>query len=256
MPYIPPHLRAQSDGSAVASKSLSDLASNMPAVPAARPTHLLAVRLPRVVEGVARLQRLVVENAPELDELALCCVAPAESHLTLFTFTAADESRVDAAKAALTGVASAVGAQVQPPIRIGGLGAFGTSVVFAQVADDEGRQRLAGIHDILASAFDAVGLLKRPVAQWTAHLTLLKTSKVNFNSGRAGQRLEIPRSCWATLSQQVCVCATPGKSLSIYIPQKQEPQRAKAKEQEPQRANAPRANMYHKNTFKHTHTHM
>lgn len=174
-------------------------------------SHFLAVRLPQAVPHVQRLQRLIVAESSELER---CCVPPEKSHLTLFPFDA-DEQQAAEALAACAPIAAAMVGTLAPRLRVSGLGSFSTRVVYAHVAADEGLARLAALRLAMMDEFRQRGIqLEEPrpgQETWSAHLTLLKGSRVQWAAaprgnvrGRGSMKPPtpgpvIPHACWTSI---------------------------------------------------------
>ena len=148
------------------------------------------------------VQAEVVAACPELRS---CLIKRQKLHLTLgllalpLTEAGADgaAAELDAAVAALRAAAAAAGAD-RVPVRFGGLGAFGSNVLFAR-CDDASGGALAAVAAAAGAALTAAGHAGQP--DFAPHVTLAKTSKWRPRRGAKPKpkRPKIDRAIWAPL---------------------------------------------------------
>mmetsp|Transcript_19991 Transcript_19991/g.46118 ORF Transcript_19991/g.46118 Transcript_19991/m.46118 type:complete len:309 (-) Transcript_19991:1-927(-) len=164
-------------------------------LPSSRPTHFVALRLPDpgLHEQMRRVQAELIAAEPRA---AGCGVPPEKSHLTAFVLTLHSQADIERAQQALRECAALLpGGPHAPHIRVRGLGAFGRDVVFAAVEPGHELGRIGALVEASARLFvDRCGMAAAAhlrAGQWTAHLTLLKTSRV-----RSRRR---PKPCLPTI---------------------------------------------------------
>lgn len=145
-------------------------ANSRPRPPAPQPlTHFIGLRVtsPRVNDAFACAhQALLAVHA----EYASTLVSPAAAHVTLCVCRLADEAAVAQALRAL----STVSAAASRP-HIAGVGAFGTRVLFLELADDGERRAVCELAATVRAALAAAGVPLQPErGAFMPHITLAK----------------------------------------------------------------------------------
>ena len=148
-------------------------ANGRPRAPAAQPlTHFIGLRVtsPHVSDVFARAhQALLAVHA----EYASTLVPPAAAHVTLCVCRLPDEDAVAHALRALSTVSAAA-----PRPHIAGCGAFGTRVLFLELAHDGERRAVCELAATVRAALAAAGVPLQPErGAFTPHITLAKARR-------------------------------------------------------------------------------
>ena len=175
-----------------------------------RATHFVALRLesPPVWNKIAELQQALICASPELR----ACATPARKfHVTLLVLSLpppndqAAGPAIEAARAALHRAAHAAasrlesaGAALPLRVRVDGLDAFRSDVLFARVvaaaaAAEPDDAPIRALASAVAEAFAEAGLRSKDTKAFAPHATLMKTSKWR---GRARDRPRITPNLW------------------------------------------------------------
>lgn len=125
-----------------------------------------------------------------------CDVPPEKSHLTAFVLALNSSDDIAKAQQALRACSSLLVDGAAPRVRLRGLGAFRRDVIFAQIEASPDSRRVAHLVSECARIFMqhlGADVFDGCLGTWTAHLTLLKTSRVKMYGKRpVGSKPTLP----------------------------------------------------------------
>eukprot|EP00002_Diphylleia_rotans_P026690 TRINITY_DN5335_c0_g1_i3.p1 TRINITY_DN5335_c0_g1~~TRINITY_DN5335_c0_g1_i3.p1 ORF type:complete len:242 (+),score=50.37 TRINITY_DN5335_c0_g1_i3:61-786(+) len=144
-----------------------------------RPTHFLAVRISNndfLRERYGSLQQEMLRQYPDIKDML---INPIKFHLTLFVFTASDESQLLRAKSLFEDCKPIIARHFPPTNPIGrvylrGVKHFDNRVVYGAVEDGGEMKRLAELTRELHKAFKDASIPVEPF-RFNPHMTLMKT---------------------------------------------------------------------------------
>lgn len=143
--------------------------------PPPRATHFVALRMPSpsLRSAVAKLQEQLILLEPGAKGTA---VPPEKNHLTAFVLSLQTANALSRAKGALHSCHQLAPAP-PPSVHLRGLGHFSTRVCYVPCVEDESLRHVETLVSTYKAIFRAHGfdVANEP---WTAHLTLLKTSRL------------------------------------------------------------------------------
>ncbi|GAB4820805.1 hypothetical protein N2152v2_007851 [Parachlorella kessleri] len=155
-----------------------------------RPTHFLALQVshaPSVTDAIRKVQAAVCEHSPHLKK---ACVDAASSHLTLGVMALQGEQDIAHAEETLCQLSGVLSQEqlLEPlELKLGGLSHFRNQVLYLDVEEGEGQQRLHTLAAAVRSHFHAARLLQQADRPFVPHVTIAKLSKLP-RGGKGGQR--------------------------------------------------------------------